>query len=118
MPAQKRDLIKGKRFLLLQEMASDLGYDDPGLAGLGVGGTRLTGTGDDVPAQPAQASNPVVDARFVMQASRFTRPMNSAYRAAEDVELDKAVYQTTLEEELRDGWTARGPSQKKNSENA
>ena len=109
VPEQKRDLIKGKRFLLLQEMASDFGYDDPGLARLGIGGTRLTGTGDDVPAQPAQVPNPTVDSRFVMQASRFTRPMNSAYRASEDEELDKAVYQATVEERSKGWLDSQGP---------
>ena len=88
--------------MLLQEMTNDAGYDDPGLAKLGLGGTRLTGTGDDVAAQPARPCPPVVDQTFIMQSSRFTKPMNMARKANNDPLLDKAVHDTTLEERKKE----------------
>ena len=69
-------------------MARDAGYDDPKLASLGLNGTKLTGVGDDVPAQPAQHCNAVVDANFIMQESKFTRPINMALRQTDALELD------------------------------
>ena len=113
VPEAKRRLIKGKKFLLLQEMARDMGYKDDCLARLGISGTRLTGIGEDVPAQPAQPANPTIDDRFVMQASRFTRPINMTFRASEDGELDQAVYQTTKDERYK-GWLD-GPFPRTNS---
>ena len=103
VPEPKRHLINGKKFILLQEMAREMGYDDDGLARLGIGGTRLTGIGEDVPAQPSQPADPTIDDRFVMQASRFTRPINTTFRPSEDKELDQAVYQTTKDERDK-GW--------------
>ena len=103
VPEAKRHLIRGKKFILLQEMARDMGYDDAGLSRLGISGTRLTGIGEDVPAQPAQVANPTIDDRFVMQASRFTRHVNTTFRASENKELDEAVYQTTKDEREK-GW--------------
>ena len=44
-------------------MANDFGYKDLRLARLGLGGTELTGVGDDVPAQPAKPYEPVASSR-------------------------------------------------------
>ena len=103
VPAGKRELIAGKRFLLLQEMARDAGYTDESLAELGLGGTRLTGVGHDVPAQPARPCGPAVDPTFIMHATKFTRPANMAVNAGGDAGLLEAVYQVTCEEREK-GW--------------
>ena len=64
IPQEKCRLIEGKRFLLLQEMARDSRYNDDGLAKLGLSGTKLTGPGDPVPAQPQQPLNSAIDKKL------------------------------------------------------
>ncbi len=107
LPSAKAAIIRHKRFLLLKRMASDAGYSDPSLSSAGLTGTKLTGMGDDVDEFPLKPAPPQISEKQVMLSTKFTRPQFTHLRSSGDDKLDRAVYDTTVEERAR-GWLDPG----------
>jgi hypothetical protein len=99
LPQAKQEVLEGKRFLLLQRIADDLGYPDSGLASAGLAGAKLTGMSDVTGAFPLEPREAKLSSQDVMKQAKWIREAAiGSSRSSGDPEIDKELWDTTIDE--------------------
>eukprot|EP00435_Cladocopium_sp_Y103_P048195 s286_g14.t1 len=107
LPKHRRDILRGKRFLVLKEMVEEMKYPDPGIVDSMIMGFDLVGQaggGDLLPPDFQPATLTVHDLED--QAIQSNKAILHSTKSSGSPLVDAELWEKTLEEEKK-GWLSR-----------
>ena len=107
LPAHRREILKGKRLLLMREMLTELGYRDVTLVDGLISGFCLVGQTPDAAAFPSTFQPALLTEDDLLQECRDANlAILHSTQSTGDEELDRELWSKS-QEEVEKGWLAK-----------